>query len=748
MWKRCAIVVLVLAVLIPLIPHIARADGIIIPIPPEPHPLPPLQSLAIRYHHVQVSIEDRVATTHIDQVFRNDLPYEVEGEYVFPIPEGASIGEFAMWVDGVKLEAQALDAEEARAIYEEIVRSRRDPALLEYAGRGAFRARIYPIPPNGERRIEISYTEVLPLEAGLVRYVYPLSTEKYSAQPLEEASVSVTIRSKEPIQDVYAPRHRIDVEREGPGLLRVGWEAQDVTPDQDFTLYYTLSGAPITANLLSYKSAGEDGYWLLLLTPADDPSVEVAPKDVFLVLDTSGSMSGAKIEQAREAALYVLDHLNPEDRFNIVSFATAIRPYAKGLVPAGDAGAAAFVRGLQAQGGTNISRALAETLSQTERGRQQIVLFLTDGLPTEGEIRIDQIIQQVAKAASDNVRFYCFGVGYDVNTHLLDTLAQEHSGVSVYVQPGEDIAYAVRSLYDRIRAPVLSSPAIDWSGVMVDDMYPYPLPDLYAGSQVVLVGRYRQGGSASLTLTGDGIEGTVSHRFDDLYLVREGGADFIPQLWATRKVGYLLTQVRLHGANAELIDEIIALSVRYGIVTPYTSFLIDDTEDALSYEGRASIADQELALATPAPQVASGVGASGEAAVAKSVAQEALRTSDRVDNQPVELVRQVADRAFVLREGIWTDTRYELGDTLDAVAFGSERYLQLARQHPTWGACLALGEQVILVEDGVAYHMGAPDGATEAVEEPSTPVADGGSDAATVWDALLAALAHWMSVRQ
>jgi Ca-activated chloride channel family protein len=747
MWKRCAIVVLVLAVLIPLIPHTARADGIIIPIRPEPLPLPPLQSLAIRYHHVQVSIEDRVATTHIDQVFRNDLPYEVEGEYIFPIPEGASIGEFAMWVDGVKLEAQALDAEEARAIYEEIVRSRRDPALLEYAGRGAFRARIYPIPPNGERRIEISYTEVLPLEAGLVRYVYPLSTEKHSAQPLEEASVSVTIRSKEPIQDVYAPRHRIDVEREGPGLLRVGWEAQDVTPDQDFTLYYTLSGAPITANLLSYKSAGEDGYWLLLLTPADDPSVEVAPKDVFLVLDTSGSMSGAKIEQAREAALYVLDYLNPEDRFNIVSFATAIRLYAKGLVPAGDAGAAAFVKGLQAQGGTNISRALAETLSQTERGRQQIVLFLTDGLPTEGEIRIDQIVQQVAKTASDNVRFYCFGVGYDVNTHLLDTLAQEHSGVSVYVQPGEDIAYAVRSLYDRIRSPVLSSPAIDWSGVMADDMYPYPLPDLYAGSQVVLVGRYRQGGSASLTLTGDGPEGTVSHRFDDLYLVREGGADFVPQLWATRKVGYLLTQVRLHGANAELIDEIIALSVRYGIVTPYTSFLIDDTEDALTYEGRASIADQELALATPAPQVASGVGASGEAAVAKSVAQEALRTSDRVDNQPVELVRQVGDRAFVLREGIWTDTRYELGDTLEAVAFGSERYLQLARQHSTWGACLALGEQVILVEDGVAYHMGAPDGATEAVEEPSTPVGDGGSDAATVWDALLAALAHWMSVR-
>ena len=183
MWKRCSAWLLLLALLFAWGALPARADGIIVPILSEPRPLPPLQSLAIEYDHVLVPVENRVATTHIDQVFRNDLPYEVEGEYIFPIPDGATLGEFAMWVDGVRLEAQALDAEEARAIYEAIVRERRDPALLEYAGRGAFRARIYPIPANGERRIEIRYTEVLPLEGGMVRYTYPLSTEKYSTQP-------------------------------------------------------------------------------------------------------------------------------------------------------------------------------------------------------------------------------------------------------------------------------------------------------------------------------------------------------------------------------------------------------------------------------------------------------------------------------------------------------------------------------------------------------------------------------------
>jgi len=282
MWKRCLVLVFVFGLLVSMNPLVARADGIIVPVPPKPGPVPPLKSLAIKYHRVKVTIEDRVATTHIDQVFVNELPYEVEGEYIFPLPEGVSISEFTMWVDGVKLEAQALDAEEAREIYEEIVRRRRDPALLEYAGRGAFRARIYPIPSQGERRIEIAYTEILPLEAGLVRYVYPLNTERFSTRPLEDVSVSVTIRSQEPVHDVYSPRHQVDVFREGPGLLRVGYEEHDVVPDQDFTLYYTLGDDPIMANLLSFKSPGEDGYWLLLLTPSDDAETEVVPKDVFL----------------------------------------------------------------------------------------------------------------------------------------------------------------------------------------------------------------------------------------------------------------------------------------------------------------------------------------------------------------------------------------------------------------------------------------------------------------------------------
>ncbi|MBC7236916.1 MAG: hypothetical protein H5T69_13835, partial [Chloroflexi bacterium] len=245
----------------------AVADGIIVPRPRPGRPAPPLRSLAIKYHRVTVTIEDGVATTHVDQVFLNENPQDIEGEYIFPLPEGASISSFALWVDGQRLEAQALDSEEARRIYEEIVRQQRDPALLEYAGRNAFRARIYPIPGYGEKRVELEYSEVLPRDSDLVRYVYPLNTEKFSTRPLEEAAVTVEIRSHSEIKAVYSPSHEVDVRRDGPHEATVSYREKDVVPDRDLLLYYSLGEDDLGVNLISYKPEGEDGYFLLLLSP-------------------------------------------------------------------------------------------------------------------------------------------------------------------------------------------------------------------------------------------------------------------------------------------------------------------------------------------------------------------------------------------------------------------------------------------------------------------------------------------------
>jgi len=691
----------------------ARADGLIIPRPRPPQPPPSLRSLTVKEHHVTVTIDNQVATTHVDQTFINETGYEIEGEYIFPLPEGANISRFAMWVDGKRLEAEVLDRDKARRIYEEIVRQQRDPALLEYVGRNAFRARIYPIAAWGEKRVEIEYTELLTADQGLVRYAYPLNTEKFSRRPLQEVSVEVRIASRQPLQGVYSPSHEIRVQREGQLKASARYAERETTPDKDFLLYYQVNPQDLGANVLSYREGNEDGFFLLLLAPRDVVQrQEIVAKDVFFVLDTSGSMRGEKLDQAKDAAKYVLDNLNPDDRFNIIAFSSGTNAYASGARPVREAAEArSFVENLRASGGTNIDRALQEALSQTQRDRPQVVIFLTDGLATEGEKATEKIIARVRERAHDDVRIFAFGVGYDVNTLLLDTMAQAHHGASAYVRPAEDIEQAVSSFYDKIGTPVLTDVTVDFGALRVQDTFPYPLPDLFAGSQVVVVGRYRKGGATDLTLQGTVNGEPTSYSFKGIQFHERGGDEFIPRLWATRKIGYLLTQIRLYGAERELVDEVVDLSVRYGIVTPYTSFLVDETEDALTAEGRSALAQREVARA-PAPY-GKGGGASGQpapsvsgaAAVEKSIAQESLRQADVAAPAQHQQVRTVGNKTFVLRDGIWVDTLYDGKAKAEQIAFGGDRYFELLRAHPEWGRYLALGEQVLLVWQGRAYRF-------------------------------------------
>ena len=700
------------------------ADGIIIPEPPPlPEPVPLDESwLTIRYHRVTVTIEDQVAVTHVEQEFLNECDWEVEGTYVFPLPEGAAVSEFVMWVDGKPVEGEILPADEARQIYEDIVRRRRDPALLEYVGRNAVQARIFPIPPGGSRKIELEYSQVLPVENGLVRYVYPLETEKFSARPLEEVSVHVEIRSPAPIRAVYSPTHqdRVYIERDGDYRAIVGYEEYDVLPEDDFELVYTVSQEEVGLNLLTYREPPDDGFFLLLVAPTVEVEEEqVIPRDIILVLDTSGSMEGEKIEQAKEALVYVLEHLNDEDRFSVIAFSTGLRQYARGLRPASEAHeAAAWVQRLEAVGGTDINRALLEALAQTDPERPTVLIFLTDGLPTEGVTEVEQILANVEAAAPDNVRLFPFGVGDDVNTVLLDTLAEQHRGATGYVRPHERIDEEISAFYAKISTPVLANIELDFGDVLVEDTYPYSLPDLFAGTQLILVGRYRDSGATRITLTGE-VNGERREFVYEGTFRPAGGEDFIPRLWATRKIGHLLTQIRLHGERREWVDAIIELSVRYGIITPYTSFLIEE-EDVLTDAGRDEAAERFMAMPT-----ASAVGAPA-AEMADEQAQ--MRGAESVGGgampeEAAQVVRLVGNKTFVLQDGVWTDTTFDPSRmTTVQVGFGSEAYFDLLTARPEWGAYFALGERVIFVAEGTAYEVVEGEGGPVEIPPKRTPI--------------------------
>ncbi len=693
---------LLLAVLLVglLLPLPAWADGVIIIDPPPPQGP---AYLTVVYHHVEVTIEDQVATTRIDQRFRNDNRFAVEGIYIFPLPEEASIERFVMYVDGKPLEGRVLDREEARSIYESIVRKHRDPALLEYIGRNTFQASIFPIAPGEEKRVQIEYRQILPVDQGLVEYVYPLSTERFSPQPLQDVAITVHLTSREPLRAVYSPSHDVSIDRPDDYHTTVGYEARDVLPDRDFVLYYTISPEDVGLSLLTYHPRGEDGFFLLLIAPpVEEETQEVVAKDVIFVLDTSGSMSGEKMEQARSALLFVLDHLNPEDRFAIVDFDSSVSTYAPELRPASERDEARrYVRNLSAGGSTHIEAALRQALDLADRasGRPQVILFLTDGLPTVGEEDPARLLALVRERSHESIRLFTFGVGYDVNSALLDALAAENHGASTYILPGENLEERVSTFYSKISRPVLAGPTLDFGGIAVYDTYPSPLPDLFLGSQVVLAGRYREGGSATITLRGTAGREERTYRYEDLTFPRESTRnDFLPRLWASRKIGYLLSEIRLHGENREVVDEIIELSLRYGIITPYTSFLVDETGRVLTEEGQA---ESRSAFLRIMPSAAPSVGKGG---VDYSLEVQRLQEGGYSGTEQAGL-RQVADKAFLRVNGVWTDTTYRQGTPTTPVTFGSESYFALVNARPEWGKYLAVGERVIVVLDGTAYEV-------------------------------------------
>ncbi len=731
--KKLAFFSLILLLLCTAFPaNPVSADGIIIPEPPPcpPNspcpPLPrPISQLEIRYHHVTVDIHDQLAVTRVDQVFFNPNDWTVEGTYIFPLPAGAAVSNFTLWIDGQPVEGKVLPAAEARQIYQDIVNQLRDPALLEYIGRGAVQASIFPIPPGEERRVELEYSQILEIDQGLVQYIYPLNTEKFSLQPLKRFSVTVNVSSSQPVRAVYSPTHPIDIQRDGLHTFTASYEASQVLPDTDFTLYYSLGETP-AFHLLSYRDPFDvddpDGYFLLLLAPQPDARPEAVAKDLLLVLDRSGSMEGEKFVQAQAAVRYILNHLNAEDRFYLSAFSSGVVEFASTLRPASDAPQAiSWTDRLSPGGSTDINLALLQAAAMADSSRPTYLIFLTDGLPTEGVVDSQQIIDNLAASAPPNLRLFTFGVGYDVDTFLLDTLAGEHLGLSTYVKPAEALDEILSGFYASISTPVLTDLRIDFGALSAYDLYPSPLPDLFSGSQLVILGRYRLGGTADLTLTGRVNDQEYTFSYPQVVFSADSRAESgplsgLPRLWATRKVGYLLNLIRLKGPNQEIIDQIVRLSIRYGIVTPYTSYLVTEPMPLGS-------ANQERLSAQAYQQYAAAPNeVSGAEAVEKALEQGQLSRADVapvVPAAPGQTVRVVAARTFVQQDGIWIDTAYDPARmSPQKISFLSQQYFDLAGARADITAALALGPRVIVIIDGQAFEITTADHSPAEVQLP------------------------------
>ncbi|MGE0785838.1 MAG: VIT domain-containing protein [Sandaracinaceae bacterium] len=572
----------------------AHAIGMLVPTAPE------LEPLAIRYHRVNVQVRERVAVTRVEQTFRNQTGRVLEATYLFPIPEGATVSGFSMWVDGRRQNGELLESGPAREIYESIVARMRDPGLVEQIGGRLFRARVFPIAANSEQRIEIEFTQTLDYHDSVVHFRYPLHTDGRAAQTLEDFTMTVDIASRTPIRAVYSPTHPIAVARPTEHRATVGFERNDALLEDDFDLYYSVQDRDVGLSLLTHRVPGEDGYFLALIAPrAEITEREIAAKEVLFVVDTSGSMEGDKIRRAQAALDAMLSRLNPQDRFQVIRFSTDVQPMFVGgasvpATPDNVARARYYGERFVAAGGTAIHGALREAMfTRGAAGLPRTVVLLTDGMPTVGEIDLDRITEDVsgwARQANGQSRVYVFGVGDDVNTTFLDRVAQRTGGVGDYFRDGAEMENRMRAFYDRIAYPVLTDLRLSLGDLSVLDVYPQDLGNLYRGGQLMVVGRYRGDGPVELALDGRLAHEDRAQRFayPVEFPTRELRNDFLPRVWATRKIGFLLDQIRLNGERPELRREVVALAERFGIVTPYTSYLVVE-EDAIPPELSARV---------------------------------------------------------------------------------------------------------------------------------------------------------------
>jgi Ca-activated chloride channel family protein len=710
----------------------AYGQGVIIPdechrCPPLPRPLPrpiPIpRVLNIKSVKITARIDAQVATTKVEQIFENDSPYRLEGSYFFPIPESASISDFAIYDGEKRMAAEIVEKDKARRIYNEIVRRQIDPGLLEYAGKDLFQASVFPIEPRSTKKIELTYSQVLKNEGGTVSYRYELgSGRRIQPQPIREIAASVEINSPIDLKNIFSPSHKISISKDGERRARLSFEGKGEDSQKDFLLYYSLSEKDFGVSLLTHREPGKDGYFLMLISPKSNiGEQERVAKDIIFILDTSGSMSGEKIDKARAALKFGVESLSAHDRFNIISFSGEEHLMKANLIEADRDGKQAglkFIESLRAEGGTNINDALVAAFKQFQSSeRPAMIVFLTDGLPTVGPTDVRQIVNNVADANRASVRLFFFGVGYDVNTNLLDKLSADNRGVSDYIEPQEDLEVKVSNFFARVNYPVLSDLKLDFGGVETDLIYPRALGDLFKNSQLVIVGRYKNiVSSATVRLTGRiGAREEVFSFAKQSFPEERSDNPFLGRLWATRRVGYLLEQVRLNGENRELKDEIIQLGTRYGIVTPYTSFLVTEDMKDIGVRGDMPPADRrrlnEMAKAAP---MAGGVYGratipSGESAVVYAQAEREMKESVTIASPESYFtsVRSIADKTFQLKDEEWIDTEVKDSAALPKVEvhFGSDEFFNLIAKEPKLAEFFSLGKRVTVVFKGKVYRV-------------------------------------------
>ncbi len=631
-----------------------------------------------------------------------------EGRIIIPVPRGSAVTGLTLSGGPETLEGALIDAKDASRIYQEIVRRRIDPALLQSVGSNLYEVRAFPVPAGEGRQVSFTVTSPLTAEGEAAALAVPWS--RMSPRPLK-ASFRANVNVSWGVRSAIAPSHPVIIDREGPGKAKLSWESgTGWKAESDFTLYLGGGKGVLDSRMLAYRERGENGYFALLFAPQLETTSRV-DRDLIAVLDVSGSMRGEKLSQAKDALTNLVEGLGPGDRFGIVTFSDGVSIYGNRLHPARDRrDGIDYIQGLQVLGGTNIAGALSAGFDLATGSRPATIIFLTDGLPTVGARDVPAIMRIAREHNDTNAQLFAFGVGNDVDTILLDALATEFTGTSHFVRPGQDIEAEVSRLYERISTPILTSVEVTIDG-KVSQVAPRTLTGIFAGSQALVTGRYGVGGPVTVRVEGDTSQGRKTFEYH-LSLPESDLSDpAIARLWAQQRIADLLTELRIEGPSESVVAEIVEIATRFGIVTPYTSYLARET----------SLVFDSAAARQSVSSYAAAAPSSGATAVAGAASAGELREGKQQTSG--QSVRSAGGKSFYLLDGAWVQSGYAPGAHVPGVAVASTEFASLVERAPALLAAAALGERVIADgPDGfVRIEWPSPDSDSFVVPEVSWP---------------------------
>ncbi len=715
----------------------------------------PSHPIKMKNYDIDVAIKDNMATTTIEQVFENNTKQTLQAKYMFPLPEGANFSSFNVTINGQQVEGKLMERDAARRKYYAIVRKLIDPGLLEFIDHNTVQLSVAPIFAGEKKVVRITYNQLLKKDGGLHRYQYPFVGKASQNIPIESASLKAQIKTASQLKTVYSPTHEPKIKREGKNKasLSINLNDQKSILEKNFVLYVSQDNQTLSLNSLSYKKPSDDhGYFMVSIRPPQEIlDQKRLPKNMVLAIDTSGSMSGEKIAQAKKALKYVINQLHPEDTFSIVQFNTDVATYHSEAMSANSqnkAKALDYVDELSSGGSTNIEEALKLSFDQipaNKSNRPSYVIFLTDGEPTIGVTDTAGLLNVAQQANTKQAKLFNFGVGYNINTDLLTKLSDANHGSTTFVEPNEDLELALSGFYNKIESPVLADVQVDFGNFKINKTYPREIGDLFAGSEVILVGQYHGNGQTQITVKGNIGNKTQSFTYPVRWENRSTTHNQLPRLWAGRRIGFLLDEIHQNGENTETKEEVVALSKKYGILTPYTSFLsVEQKEGRIANNVPMSIEADEMMDAAPAPQAAlrkavvgsagAGRGLTSPTSRARYVGKNAVmakksmqkmqqQTSNYAADEEqaqnelrdgrvaVLAVRKVNHKIFTIdANGTWVDSEYtktKHGNP-KKLTFGSDAYFDLLTTKPELAEYFSIGQQVLVVVDRIAYQVVLP----------------------------------------